>query len=83
MRILVISNLYPPYFVGGYELGCRDVVDGLKARGHHVKVLTSTYGVNKPEHDSEVYRWLQSDLGWNTRSLTRFVKLLRKEVRNQ
>src|SRR5262249_36749924 len=25
MRILVVSNLYPPYYVGGYALGCPDV----------------------------------------------------------
>jgi glycogen synthase len=43
MRVLVLSNFYPPHFIGGYELGCRDVVEGLKARGHDVRVLTSTY----------------------------------------
>ena len=44
MRILVVSNYYPPHYLGGYELGCRDVVEGLKAKGHQVQVLTSTYG---------------------------------------
>jgi len=58
MRILVLSNLYPPYYIGGYELGCRDVVDQLRDRGHTVRVLTSSYGVkaDRPEH--EVYREL-------------------------
>ena len=41
MNILVISNLYPPDFIGGYELVCRQVVDALRARGHQVNVLTS------------------------------------------
>ena len=41
MRILVLSNLYPPDFIGGYELGCRRVVDALLARGHEVRVLTT------------------------------------------
>ena len=45
MRILVVSNFYPPYHVGGYELGCSDVVDALRARGHDVHVVTSTHGV--------------------------------------
>ncbi|MBD0330880.1 MAG: glycosyltransferase family 4 protein [Thermoleophilia bacterium] len=45
MRILVVSNFYPPYHVGGYELGCRDVVDALRARGHVVHVVTSTHGI--------------------------------------
>ena len=40
MKILVVTNLYPPHHVGGYELGCRDVVEKLRARGHTVRVLT-------------------------------------------
>lgn len=83
MRILVISNFYPPYYIGGYELGCQAVVVGLKARGHDVKVLTSTYGVGKRECDGEIYRWLQADLGWKTQGLVGLAKLFRKEVNNQ
>ena len=41
MRILVLSNLYPPDFIGGYELACAQVVDALRARGHEVQVLTA------------------------------------------
>lgn len=41
MKILVLSNLYPPDVLGGYELGCRQAVDALLARGHEVRVLTS------------------------------------------
>ena len=39
MRILLISNLFPPSFVGGYELGAQDVASMLVARGHQVTVL--------------------------------------------
>ena len=45
MKILVISNLYPPHYVGGYELRCAVVVDALRARGHEVRVLTSNHTV--------------------------------------
>lgn len=41
MRILVLSNLYPPDFIGGYELACAQVVDALRARRHEVQVLTA------------------------------------------
>jgi glycosyltransferase involved in cell wall biosynthesis len=41
MRILVISNLYPPVVRGGYELICEDTVNGLRKR-HEVMVLTSS-----------------------------------------
>ena len=48
MRILVISNLYPPHGLGGYEERCKVCVDALRQRGHEVAVLTSSYG-----HDPE------------------------------
>jgi len=83
MRILVISNFYPPHYIGGYELGCRDVVEGLNARGHEAKVLTSIYGIGRPESDREIYRLLQADLGWQSRGFAKLTKLLRKEVSNQ
>lgn len=41
MRFLVLSNLYPPAVLGGYELVCEGVVDRLRASGHRVVVLTS------------------------------------------
>lgn len=41
MRVLVISNLYPPVVQGGFELACRQSVDGLRDRGHEVVVVTS------------------------------------------
>ncbi len=40
MRVLVLSNLYPPRALGGYELSCRDVVDRWRAAGHEVLVLS-------------------------------------------
>jgi glycogen(starch) synthase len=45
MKILVITNLYPPHEIGGYELRCRDVCDRLKASGHEVHILTSNHKV--------------------------------------
>lgn len=41
MRILVVSNIYPPVVRGGYEVECSGVVDRLRER-HDVHVLTST-----------------------------------------
>lgn len=51
MRILVITNMYPPHHLGGYELSCQDVMSRLRARGHEVTVLTTTTrlkGVSDP-----------------------------------
>ena len=33
VKILVLSNLYPPDVIGGYELGCRQVVEALRRPG--------------------------------------------------
>lgn len=41
MRILIVSNLYPPVVIGGYELACARVTEGLRRRGHDVRVLTT------------------------------------------
>ena len=40
MRLLVITDLYPPIAFGGYERTCAELVDGLRER-HEVTVLTS------------------------------------------
>ncbi len=45
MRILVLSNLYPPHYIGGYELACATVTNALRARSHVVHVLTSDHGI--------------------------------------
>lgn len=41
MRVLVVTNVFPPLVRGGYEVECATVVDGLRALGHDVHVLTS------------------------------------------
>lgn len=41
MRILVITNLYPPVLIGGYELACANVADAMVKRGHDLRLLTS------------------------------------------
>jgi len=64
VRILVISNLYPPYTIGGYEQACRDTVEGLRERGHHVEVLTSTYGLSRPAASRGVHRLISPFADW-------------------
>jgi glycogen synthase len=44
MRLLFLSNFYPPASRGGYEQWCGEVALGLRDRGHDVLVLTSTHG---------------------------------------
>lgn len=63
MRILVISNFYPPHYIGGYELACQDIVQRLTERGHDISVLTSIYGTDTPMAEQGVYRKL--NLYWH------------------
>jgi len=52
--ILVLGNNYPPHTLGGSELLCQDHVRWLRARGHRVTVLTSTYGTAGAQAGSEI-----------------------------
>lgn len=47
MRVLLLTNYYPPYEVGGYEQLCHDVAARLAARGHSCAVLTSVRGAGQ------------------------------------
>jgi glycosyltransferase involved in cell wall biosynthesis len=58
MKILVVSNLYPPYFIGGYEIACKTVTDELQKRGHQVTVLTSDWHATGDEREDHVWRVL-------------------------
>lgn len=60
MRIVVLSDLYPPYYEGGHEIMCKVVAEGLLQRGHDVFVLTSNYGLDRKETYNNVYRLLYS-----------------------
>ena len=54
MKILVISNLFPPHYVGGYELICQTVVETLRERGHEIEVLTSNHDVKDAAPGNEI-----------------------------
>lgn len=41
MKLLVITNLYPPQELGGYGRSIADFVWGLQERGHSIQVLSS------------------------------------------
>ena len=50
MRILAITAFYPPHHQGGYELRCKDVLEGLQQKGHVICVITNQVA---PEISSE------------------------------
>jgi glycosyltransferase involved in cell wall biosynthesis len=64
MRILVVSNLYPPDTLGGYEIGCSQMVGELQRRGHIVRVVSGTPRTPVPPQ-REVIRILKLVDIWN------------------
>jgi glycogen(starch) synthase len=53
VRILVLTNQYPPHSVGGYALSCHSIVEHFRHRGHSVYVLTSDARLPSVEGDPE------------------------------
>jgi len=65
MKVLCISNFYPPYFEGGYELSVQESMDYLSSRGHEIHVLCGHKGLPKAHtrdldfSTTEVHRYLR------------------------
>ena len=79
MKVLVLSNLYPPDVIGGYELGCKQVVEALRGRGHDARVLTIAPRTPVPA-ESHVLRVLKVSEVWNS---NRYVLDINHRVTNQ
>lgn len=58
MKILVLTNFYPPHHIGGYGMLCMEVVNSLIARGHSVTVLSGKHGVACDTVEGHVQRRL-------------------------
>jgi glycogen synthase len=54
MKVLFVTNLYPPNVVGGYERLCHQVATEFAANGHGVAVLTSSYGGGETLYSGQV-----------------------------
>jgi glycosyltransferase involved in cell wall biosynthesis len=62
MRILFLSNFFPPARSGGYTQWCYEVTERLAARGHVIGVLTSNYELAKvPASEPNTHRLLHLD----------------------
>ncbi len=82
MKILALTNLYPPHHAGTYDFRCQLIVDALRLRGHEVRVLTSNHGLQKEQRDSEVERRLRLNGVYGNAPLTGFQELQALEIHN-
>jgi glycosyltransferase involved in cell wall biosynthesis len=86
MHVGLLTNLYPPQILGGYELLAEDVVTRLRQRGHRVDVLTTVSGESTPDirRTLRLARAFGQDAGrdrlrhmaaalWNRRATTQFL----------
>ena len=67
MRILFLSNFFPPARPGGYTQWCHEVAERLAERGHTIGVLTSRHEQAKaPASEPNIYRLLhlEGDLNY-------------------
>jgi len=54
MKLLIVTNTFPPAHIGGYEIACRDTIELLNAAGHVCHVLTSDLGAQSlRDYDSD------------------------------
>ena len=59
MRILFLSNFFPPARPGGYTQWCHEVAERLADHGHTIGVLTSRHERAKaPASEADIYRLL-------------------------
>jgi glycosyltransferase involved in cell wall biosynthesis len=84
MRVLFLSNLYPPADRGGWEQWCQEVADAFAERGHDVWVLTSNDSlelIERPEQHVMRSLYLESDLE-HYRPMDFFLRLGRRDKHN-
>lgn len=85
MRVLFLTNFYLTRGGGGEEQSCRQVVEGLKQRGHMTLVLTSMHSTNNmPVEADGIYQslYLEMDLVPWRHSITFFTKRKAREKHN-
>ncbi len=51
MKILCISNYYPPYFEGGYEISVKETMDYMNEQSHEVYILCGIKGIDNPSEE--------------------------------
>ena len=58
LKILVLTNLYPPHHAGTYNFRVQTITETLQLRGHSIHVLTSKHGMTHEQRGGEVDRRL-------------------------
>jgi glycogen(starch) synthase len=82
VKILALTNLYPPHHAGTFDLRCQNVVQGLRLRGHQILVLTSSHGMRSEQRDGEVERRLRLNNAFGHPLVSKYLELKALELHN-
>jgi glycogen(starch) synthase len=82
VKILVLSNLYPPHHAGTYDFRVQTITEAMQSRGHTVRVLTSKHGMNIEQRSAEVERRLLLNGVYEHPTVTRLDDLWALEKAN-
>jgi glycosyltransferase involved in cell wall biosynthesis len=82
MRILFITNLYPPHHAGTYDLRCEAIATALALRGHETFILTSNHGIKGEQRDERVERRLILQGAYGHPPMSKFSDLKPLEIHN-
>ena len=82
VKILALTNLYPPHHAGTFDTHCQSVVEALRTRGHTILVLTSTQGLRGEQRDGEVHRCLLLNGAYEAPKVTALLQLRALEMHN-
>ena len=82
LKILALTNLYPPHHAGTFDTHCQSVVEALRLRGHTLLVVTSTAGLIAEQRDSEIHRTLLLNGVYGAPEVTAIQQLRAREIHN-
>jgi glycosyltransferase involved in cell wall biosynthesis len=82
VKILVLTNLYPPHHAGTFDVRCQTNTEALKLRGHSLKVLTSNHGMTGEQRSPEIDRRLFLNGAFGHPEVSRFREVKALEAHN-
>src|SRR2546430_16166586 len=82
LKILVLTNLYPPHHAGTYDFRVQTLTETLQLRGHTIHVLTSKHGMTHEQRGGEVERRLLLNGAYEHPAISRFGELRALETAN-
>ncbi|HEY3914982.1 MAG TPA: glycosyltransferase family 4 protein [Verrucomicrobiae bacterium] len=82
MKILVLTNLYPPHHAGTFDNHCQTVCESLRLRGHSTGILTSTHGLRSEQIGEDIHRRLELNGVYGHPLVTAYPKMKDIEIQN-